>query len=434
MLQEMDVESYLGICLKDAAGKAVGLMAVMSAKPLPNIEATQTMLNIFAARASAELERKQAEEKLRISEERYREVVESQTDLVCRYRPDGTLTFVNEAYCRFFGRPREKIIGRKFLEFLPEGGRAAAMEFIAKLQEDRCPVEVEHEVILPDGSIGWQHWVDYAIVGSDGQVTEFQGIGRDITDRKKVEEANLKLAHAARLAMIGELTAVVAHELSQPLTAIHYNSRAAEMMLMKSKPPVLKELRDIVADIRMDNQRASESVRRMRTLLRRQQLEWQPLELPELVKEVLKMTSAEAVRRRVDIKMEQTAAIPPVTGDRVHLQQVMLNLILNGMDAMADTPDSDRRLSIRIGTDGDGRVEVAVTDAGRGISPEKLPRIFESFYTTKKDGMGLGLSIAKSIIDAHQGRIWAENEEKGGATFRFTLPAASEGEQKSGTL
>jgi PAS domain S-box-containing protein len=196
LLQSMPVEGYLGVCLKNSSGQPLGLMAVMSSRPLENVERAQTILSIFAARASAELERKQAEDMLRLreqdlrnSEERYREVVESQTDLICRFREDTTLTFVNEAYCRFFHRTREQLIGRKFLELVPEGSRSAALGTITALARELQPIAVEHEVILPDGRIGWMHWVNYAIVRPEGRVTEFQAIGRDVTQRRKAETA-----------------------------------------------------------------------------------------------------------------------------------------------------------------------------------------------------------------------------------------------------
>jgi PAS domain S-box-containing protein len=427
----MGAEGYLGVCLKDSGGKALGLMAVLSRKPLVNVENAESMLSIFAARASAELERKHAEDRLRareqdlrVSEERYREVVESQTDLVCRFLADGTLTFVNRAYCRFFGHTREKMIGRKFYEFLPEKAHAAAKEFVALLNRERRPLTADHEVVLPDGSVGWQHWVDYPIVGPEGAVTEYQGIGRDITDRKRAEAADLKLTHATRLAMVGELTGMVVHDLSQPLSAILCNARAAEMMLQNSNPPVLKEIPDILAGIRHDTQRASEIVRRMRTLLRERQLELKPLDFAELVADVLHIVSGEVARRRVQMKTELAPEFPPIKGDRVHLQQVLLNLILNGMDAMAKTPESKRRLLIRTCENAYG-IEVAVSDTGQGIPVERLPHIFDSFFTTKEEGLGLGLSICKWIIEAHRGRIVAENDADGGATFRFTLPTST---------
>nr|ALS91718.1 phoR_proteo: phosphate regulon sensor kinase [uncultured bacterium] len=221
--------------------------------------------------------------------------------------------------------------------------------------------------------------------------------------------------------MVGQLTAMITHELNQPLTATLCNTRAAELMLQNASRPVIDEIREILADIRRDNQRASESIHRMRMLLRQRQLELNSLDLGELVGEVLQITSKEAVRRGVRIKAEQTAKSLPIRGDRVHLQQVLLNLILNGMDAMANTPESKRCLLIRT-SENDQEVEVAVSDAGQGIPLERLPRIFDPFATTKSDGLGLGLSIAKWIIEAHHGRIIAESNVNGGATFRFTLP------------
>jgi signal transduction histidine kinase len=278
----------------------------------------------------------------------------------------------------------------------------------------------EHEVTLADGTIGWQQWVDSAIVASDGRVTELQGIGRDITDRKRAEEANQKLAHASRLAVMGELTASIAHEINQPLGAILANADAAELLLQADAGQV-DEVRRILVDIRRDDLRASEVVRRVRDLLRTREPERQPLDLSEVTSGVLQLLGGDAERRHVALEPELAPGLPAVHGDRVHLQQVLLNLLLNGMEAMADTPAPRRRLAVRTGRNGRG-VVVAVTDNGHGIPPERLPRLFESFFTTKPDGMGLGLSIARSIVEAHGGRIWAENRPEGGATFRFTVP------------
>src|SRR5215510_2284534 len=170
-------------------------------------------LLLFLAAQMKERQRNAAE--LLASEERYREVVESQTELVCRYLPDTTLTFVNEAYCRFFGRRREELIGRPFLDLIPASTREAAAAHVASLVRDPGERVVEHEAVRADGTVGWQHWVDYAIVAADGEVRELQGIGRDITERKRAEEANQKLAHAGRVALMGELTALIAHEVNQ---------------------------------------------------------------------------------------------------------------------------------------------------------------------------------------------------------------------------
>jgi PAS domain S-box-containing protein len=365
-------------------------------------------------------ERRAAEAALQASEERYRAVVESQTELVCRYLPDTTLTFVNEAYCRFFGRPREQLIGRRFAELIPESSRPAALEQVASLVREPRVCTYEHEVILADGAIRWQQWVDSAIVAADGQVTELQGIGRDITDRKRAEEANQKLAHASRLAVMGELTASIAHEINQPLGAILSNADAAELLL-EAGSGRLDEVRRILADIRKDDLRASQVIRRMRELLGKRPLERQPLDLNDVAAGVLQLLGADAARRGVALEIELAPGLPAVHGDRVHLQQVLLNLLLNGMEAMADTPASRRRLAVRTAPDDTG-VGIAVTDSGPGIPRERLPRLFDSFFTTKQDGMGLGLSIARSIVEAHGGRIWAQNRPEGGATFRFTVP------------
>jgi C4-dicarboxylate-specific signal transduction histidine kinase len=278
----------------------------------------------------------------------------------------------------------------------------------------------EHEVTLADGAVRWQQWVDSAIVAQDGRVAELQGIGRDITDRKRAEEANQKLAHASRLAVMGELTASIAHEINQPLGAILANADAAELLL-EAGHQRLDEVRRILADIRKDDLRASEVVRRIRELVRSQQFERQPLDLNEVIADVLQLLGADAARRGVALEAALAPGLPVVRGDRVHLQQVLLNLLLNGMEAMADTPNPRRRLTVRTEVNGGG-VEVAVTDNGCGIPAATLSRLFESFFTTKADGLGLGLSIARSIVEAHGGRIWAENRPEGGATFRFTMP------------
>jgi PAS domain S-box-containing protein len=378
-------------------------------------------LQLLAEILISSLAGKRAEAALRESEARYRAVVESQTDLVCRYLPDTTLTFVNESYCRFFGRRREELIGRKFVELIPEAARHVALRHVASIVSKPRAVGFEHEVVLPDGTVGWQHWIDHPVSASDAPVMELQGIGRDITDRKRAEEANQKLAHASRLAAMGELTASIAHEINQPLGAILANAEAAELLL-EAGPGRLDDVRRILADIRKDDLRASEVIRRMRELLRHRPLERQPLDPNEVAADVLKLLGADAARRGVAMETDLAPALPPVHGDRATLQQVLLNLLLNGMEAMVDTPASRRRLALRTARDATG-VEVAVTDSGHGLDPGTLPRLFESFFTTKRDGMGMGLSIARSIVEVHGGRIWAENRPEGGATFRFTLPA-----------
>ena len=329
--------------------------------------------------------------------------------------PDTTLTFVNEAYCRRFDRPREELIGHKFLELIPESARAITLRNIASVLERRQVLKQEHEVMLPDGTVGWQQWADYVVGCDDGEV-ELQGIGQDITDRKRAEEARQTLSHASRLAVVGELTAMIAHEINQPLGAILSNADAAELLLRQKEPP-LREIREILADIRKNDIRASETIRRMRALQRRREMDLHPIDINQTVAEVLRLVASDAQRRGVRIETGYAAPPPSVRGDTVHLQQVLLNLILNAMDAMAELSESRRRIGVRVERDGTDTVKVAVEDTGPGVPPDRLPRIFESFFTTKKEGMGLGLSIARSIIEAHQGHIWVERNCNGMTVF-----------------
>jgi signal transduction histidine kinase len=235
------------------------------------------------------------------------------------------------------------------------------------------------------------------------------------------QQQQTDLAHASRLTMVGELTASITHEISQPLGAILSNAETAEILL-QSKQPHLEEVQQILADIRKDDLRASEVIRRMRELLRKRELELKPIDLNAVTSDVLRLVDGEAHRRGVEIEKQFTDTLPVVRGDEIHLQQVLLNLILNGMEAMSESSESNRRLTIRTACEGKDNVEVALEDSGPGIRSERLPLLFDSFFTTKTHGMGLGLSIVRSIVEAHGGRIWAENNSGRGACFRFTLP------------
>jgi len=230
-----------------------------------------------------------------------------------------------------------------------------------------------------------------------------------------------ELAHLTRVSTVGELTASVAHELNQPLGAILSNAEAAEMFL-SAEPPALNEVRDILADIRKDDQRASEVIRRMRGLLRKHELAPLAIEINEAVEEVLRLLSIDASTRKVSITFERTADLPRVWYDPVHFQQVVLNLVLNGMEAMNGLPAEKRQVIVRTGSGDNGTVKVAVADSGHGIPVDRLPKLFQPFFTTKKEGMGMGLSIARTIVEAHHGKIWVENNSETGATFCFTVP------------
>jgi len=277
-------------------------------------------------------------------------------------------------------------------------------------------------VARADGTRGWQHWMCHAIEGGD-EPRELQAIGYDITDRKRAEESGRQLAHAARFAALGELTAMVAHEINQPLCAILSNAEAGEIMLRSANPP-LDELKNIFADIRQDDLRADAAIRSIRSLLQRREFVARQVDMAATVDQVFKLVAGDALHRRVPMRNEVAADLPAVYGDRSHLEQVLVILIVNGMDAMKDTPEGSRELLVSAQRVNERQIQISVRDHGHGISPGTMPQLFDSLFTTKPDGMGLGLSIARSMIAAHGGRIWAENVPGGGAIFNFTVNIA----------
>ena len=246
--------------------------------------------------------------------------------------------------------------------------------------------------------------------------------------RSRVAEAESRkrlaeMAHMNRRVALGEMSASIAHELNQPLGAIYNNAGAAEILL-KTDPPKLDEVKEILADIKRDDQRASDIIARIRKLLRKSDFELRETDLNEAINESMATIRGEASDKEVIVNVDLESGLPKISADRVQLQQVIMNLALNGMEAMHGVPANERVLSVRSTRASDKAAEVSVTDTGRGIPEELLPRIFEPFVTSKSTGMGLGLAISRTIVEAHGGQIRAENAPGGGAVFRVTLPFA----------
>ncbi len=389
--------------------------------------ASQAAISLENAQLYADLrqencDRSKAEEALRASEERMNLAAEAANlgmwvwDLV---RDEVWMTDKGRALLGL--APDTRLDYAALVASVHPEDRAARDAAIRRALETQDQYAVEYRVLLPEGQVRWiagRGRVDFA----GGKPLRMRGVSLDITQRRQAElevaQQRQDLAHASRLTIVGELTASITHEISQPLAAILSNAETAEILL-ESKQPRLEEVQQILADIRKDDLRASEVIRRMRELLRKRALELKPIDLNALTSDVLRLVDGETRRRGVEIEKQFAETLPVVRADEIHLQQVLLNLILNGMEAMSE---SNRRLTICTAYDGKANVEVAVEDSGPGIPSERLPLLFDSFFTTKTHGMGLGLSIARSIVDAHGGRIWAENSSSGGACFRFTLP------------
>ena len=242
---------------------------------------------------------------------------------------------------------------------------------------------------------------------------------RSETDLQRNRE---QLAHVTRVSTMGELATSLAHELNQPLTAILSNAQAAQRFL-NAQPADLDEVREILEDIVTDNSRAGEVIRRMRTLVKKEELEFAPINVASVIGDVVQLVHSDGVLRNIRVDIECQDNLPTVRGDRVQLQQVVLNLLMNAFDAMKEATAKERNVKVWAQTNGAGTVEISVRDHGTGLTSDELAKVFQPFYTTKREGLGMGLPISRSIIEAHGGRLWAENNVDLGATFHFTLPA-----------
>src|SRR5467141_3149662 len=281
---------------------------------------------------------------------------------------------------------------------------------------------------MPDGRVKYLRTKSYGIRDRDGRL-EHVGAIQDATEHRLSEEALAKvsseLAHVARVTSLGALTASIAHEINQPLLGIVTNASTCLRMLA-ADPPNVDGARETAKRTIRDGNRAADVVTRLRALFARKELTLESLDLNEAAREVIALSSSELQRNRVVLQSELADDLPPVSGDRVQLQQVILNLLRNASDAMVAVDDRPRPLMIRTERDAGDRVRLTVKDAGEGFDSHAVDKLFEAFYTTKPSGMGIGLSVSRSIIESHHGRIWAEPNDGPGATFAFAIPYAVE--------
>ncbi|HTJ57914.1 MAG TPA: PAS domain-containing protein [Devosiaceae bacterium] len=303
--------------------------------------------------------------------------------------------------------------------------RALLKRIIDRASRDGGDVDHECRLLMPDGTHKHIHLVAHASRGESGNL-EFAGAVMDITAGWKADaalrEAQANLAHVTRVTSLGELTASIAHEVSQPLAAIVTNCEVSLQLLDRNGPDDMSEVRQMLNDIIGSGKRAGEIIRRVRALTRKTEIQKVVLDIGETVNEVIPLVNREVLGHRVSLRLDLMPGLPPVLGDRVQLQQVIINLLVNGMEAMATVTGRPRELVIRSGLDGGGQVLVAVADSGGGFAPETADQLFNPFFTTKPRGMGMGLSICRSIIEDHGGKLWASPNAGPGATFQFTLP------------
>ena len=286
--------------------------------------------------------------------------------------------------------------------------------------------QYEHRLLMPDHSVKYLHMIAHGTQNEDGEL-EYIGAVQDVTNRQLSEEAlgkaRSELAHVARVMSLGALTASIAHEVNQPLSGIITNANTCLRMLA-ADPPNVDGARETARRTIRDGDRAAAVITRLRALFSKKDATIESVDLNEATREVIALSLSELQRNRVILRSELADNLPPVAGDRVQLQQVILNLVRNASDAMSGVDDRQRQLLIRTEPDEGGQVRLSVQDAGVGFDPQVMDRLFDSFYTTKNDGMGIGLSVSRSIIASHDGRLWATLNEGPGATFSFSIPFA----------
>ncbi len=365
-------------------------------------------------------------------EAKVRGLVDSNIIGIFIWNLDGRIIDGNEAFLRIIGYDRGDLIAGRlnWRELTPPEWQEAADRRVAQLEASGTTQPHEKEYFRKDGT---RVPVLVGAAAFEGSSGEGVGFVLDLTDRKRAEraytEVQMELAHANRVAAMGQLSASIAHEISQPLGAVLSYANAASHWLA-AQPPNVEEVRGAIDFIVKSGVRASEVIDRVRALVKKAPPRTDKLEINEAVLEVIGLTRNEMAKNGISVRTQLAESLPAIQGDRVQLQQVILNLLINAMEAMSAMSEGPRDLLISAAkTDSEG-VLVAVRDSGPGLAPESVERLFEPFYTTKPGGLGMGLSICRSIIESHHGRLWATANTPHGAVFQFNLPPYSSGEKE----
>ena len=369
--------------------------------------------------------RRQAEE----AKNKLAAIVETSDDAILSETLEGIIISWNAGAEKIYGFSANEIVGQHVSTLAPPELKGEVQGILERLSRGESVDHLETQRVSKEGMRIDVSLTVSPIRNERGIIIGASTIARDITARKKAEVEELQhrteLAHLSRVTMLGELSGSLAHELNQPLTAILSNAQAAKRFLEHDSVD-LDEVRDILTDIVDQDIRAGEVIHRLRLLLKKGEVDQQPLDVNNTVQEVLKLIHGDLVNQSVTMHTQLAPALPTVKGDRVQLQQVLLNLVMNASDAMNKNSSTDRQMTVCMGlSDGEG-VRFSVSDCGSGIAPDEFEQVFEPFFTTKPHGLGLGLSVCRTIISAHGGKLWAANNPERGMTFHFTVPVSNE--------
>jgi PAS domain S-box-containing protein len=394
--------------------------------------ARMTVLTLLASQAAISLENIRLYDDLQDREAKMRRLVESNIIGIFIWRADGCIIDANEAYLRIIGYDRGDLLAGRlnWRDFTPPQWRDADDRGVAQLEASGTAQAYEKEYLRKDGTRV------SVLVGTtvfEGKSNEGVGFVLDLTERKHAEEslreserryheAQMELAHANRVVAMGQLSASIAHEVNQPVAAAVINAQAG-LRRLGEIPPDLERARQALDRIVANGTRAGEVIGRMRALLKKTNLRKEEVEINGVIREVIALICREATEKGISVQTSLTESLPRIQGDRIQLQQVMLNLVINAVEALGSVRDGFRNLMIRTNEVKSDEVLVVVQDSGPGLALPDLERVFDAFYTTKPDGLGMGLSICRSIVEAHGGRLWAAPNTPNGAVFQFTLPA-----------
>jgi hypothetical protein len=372
-------------------------------------------------------EKKRAEEAILASERNLSLIINTMPVLAWSALPDGTVEFFNQRWLDYTGLSTGQAQGWGWAGALHHDDLGPMTEYWHSMIAAGGPGEIEARFRRFDGAYRWFLFRADPLRDEAGAIVKWYGTNTDIDDRKRAEEAlrntQAELARMMRVMTIGQLTASIAHEVSQPLSGIITNASTCLRML-NSQPPNVDGARETTQRTIRDGKRATDVITQLRTLFSKKQINVERVDLNEAAREVLALLSDELQKNRVIVQHQFGDRLPPVHGDRIQLQQVLLNLLRNASDAMIAIDDRPRHLFIRTAGEGDHAI-VHVQDSGVGFDPETADRLFESFFTTKLEGMGIGLSLSRSIVEAHRGHLWAERNDGPGATFAFSIPCDS---------
>jgi PAS domain S-box-containing protein len=372
------------------------------------------------------LERKRAEEALRSSEERWRSVFDTSTFGISLIGGDLHYLTANTTFQNIMGYTVDELRQLSPPDISLEAGREVSRTMLIELLAgDRPPYDVVKQYRRKDGTVIWGHSYVCRVPGSRLNPPFILGSTIDITESKRNQDAlraaQTELAHVARLTTVGEMTAAIAHELTQPLAAITANSNAALRWLTRPAPD-LDEVRAALGHIVSDGHRAAEVIGSIRAMFKHDSKERAPLDIKELIQEVIALVHGETERHRIMVTTHLDDELPKVLGHRVQVQQVVLNLIVNAIEAMGSVSDRARMLRVAAQVAHPKELVITIEDSGSGIEPKDIDRIFDRFFTTKSHGIGMGLWICRSIVEAHDGRLWAEPGIRQGSVFRLVLP------------